>query len=305
MKLTDIQYADLAGSVISVPPLASDGASGMARAANAELIRHLEAGGVRTVMYGGNANFYNIPVSSYAKTLETLIELVSEDTWIIPSYGPDFGRAIDQVPVLRSLGFPTAMPLPSWGPYTEAGVASSLRKASDMLGKPLMLYAKTDNYLPADLAGKLVADGVVGSIKYAVVRKDPSEDAYLSALLDQMDSRHIISGIGERPVVVHFEKFGLSSFTSGSVAVAPALSNRIRLALIDGDYDEARRLRDLFMPLEDLRDGLGPARVVHDAVTLAGIADMGPLLPLQSNLNADEAVRVAPVARTLLAHNAG
>lgn len=305
MKVTDIQYADLAGSVISVPPLAWSSDNGMAREANAVLIRHLEAGGVRTIMYGGNANFYNIAISAYAKTLETLIELVSEDTWIIPSYGPDFGRAIDQLPMLRALGFPTAMPLPSSGPYTEAGLASSLRRASDMLGKPLMLYVKTDNYLPPGLIGKLVADGVVGSIKYAVVRKDPTEDAYLAALLEQMDSRHIISGIGERPVVAHFEKFGLSSFTSGSVAVAPALSNRIRLALGDGNYDEARRLRALFIPIEDLRDRLGPARVAHDAVTLAGIADMGPLMPLQSNLTADEAAQVGPVAKALFAHNAG
>lgn len=305
MKVTDIQYPDLAASVISVPPLACDGDYGMGREANSILIRHLEAGGVKTIMYGGNANFYNIPVSAYARTLETLIELVSDDTWIIPSYGPDFGRTMDQVPILRSLGFPTAMPLPSSGPCTEAGLASALRKASDMLGKPLMLYAKTDNYLPPNLVGKLIDDGVVGTIKYAVVREDPSRDAYLGALLDHVDPRRIISGIGERPVVVHFEEFGLSSFTSGSVSVAPALSNRIRLALADRNYDEARRQRALFIPIEDLRDRLGPARVVHDAVTLAGIANMGPMAPLQSNLTAEEAVEVGPVAKALLAQNGG
>jgi len=303
VKTTDVQYADLANSVISVPPMARNGDYSLARDSNAALIRHLEAGGIRTIMYGGNANFYNIPISRYAATCETLIELASDDTWIIPGIGPDYGRMVDQVPILRSLRFPTAMPLPAASLFTADGLATALRSVSDMLGKPLMFYVRQDNYLPASLIGKLVADGVVGSIKYAVVRSDPANDPYLEDLLSIIDSRRIMSGIGERPVVVHFEKFGLRSFTSGSVAVAPAVSNQIRLALARRDYDAARRLRELFLPLEDMRDRYGPARVAHDAVTLAGIAAMGPFMPLQSNLTAEEAAKVEPVAKALFAEN--
>jgi dihydrodipicolinate synthase/N-acetylneuraminate lyase len=276
----------------------------LARASHAALIRHLEAGGIRTIMYGGNANFYNIPISRYAATCETLIEIASDDTWIIPGIGPDYGRMIDQIPMLRSLQFPTAMPLPAASHFTADGLATALRSVSDMLGKPLMFYVRQDNYLPASLLGRLVGDGVVGSIKYAVVRSDPANDPYLEDLLSVIDSRRIISGIGERPVVVHFEKFGLRSFTSGSVAVAPAVSNQIRLALARQDYATARRLREFFLPLEDMRDRYGPARVVHDAVTLAAIADMGPFMPLQSNLTAGEAADVEPVAKALFAKNA-
>ncbi len=42
--------------------------------------------------------------------------------------------------------------------------------------------------------------------------------------------------------------------------------------------------RAAFLPLEDCRDAYSPIRVLHDAVTLAGIADMGPMLPMLSNL---------------------
>jgi hypothetical protein len=48
---------------------------------------------------------------------------------------------------------------------------------------------------------------------------------------------------------------------------------------------------------------MGPIRVLHDAVTLAGIADMGPILPLLSNLDAAERARVLPAAKALLAHD--
>ena len=46
--------------------------------------------------------------------------------------------------------------------------------------------------------------------------------------------------------------------------------------------EEAQRLYDAFLPLETLRDEISLIRVLHDAVTLSGIADMGPIQPLLS-----------------------
>jgi hypothetical protein len=43
--------------------------------------------------------------------------------------------------------------------------------------------------------------------------------------------------------------------------------------------------------------------VLHDAVTLAGIADMGPMLPHLSNIAADQHAAVAAAAKALLAHD--
>jgi len=63
MKTTPITSADLARSVIVVPPLCRDEKLELADAENVRLIRHLEGGGVRILLYGGNANLYNIAVS--------------------------------------------------------------------------------------------------------------------------------------------------------------------------------------------------------------------------------------------------
>ena len=38
-----------------------------------------------------------------------------------------------------------------------------------------------------------------------------------------------------------------------------------------------------FLPLEELRNGHGPIAVLHDAVGLADVAQMGPILPMLSN----------------------
>ena len=52
----------------------------------------------------------------------------------------------------------------------------------------------------------------------------------------------------------------------------------------DKDWTRAEELRAQFMPLEDLRDGWEPARVLHHATELAGIAPTGPIPPYTSPL---------------------
>jgi dihydrodipicolinate synthase/N-acetylneuraminate lyase len=173
--------------VLSVPPLARNADLTLNRDANRALIRHLEAGGVRTLMYGGNANFYHLATSEYAATLDFLEEAAGADSWVIPSAGADFGKLMDQARILRGRRFPTAMALPFGHPSNDAGVAVALRKFAEALGKPVIAYVKGLNYLEPATLGALVRDGVVCAIKYAIVRDDPSKDAYLSELVQEVD----------------------------------------------------------------------------------------------------------------------
>lgn len=300
MKTTPVTAADLQRSVIAVPPLARKPDLSLDTEANKALLRHLEQGGVRNVMYGGNANFYNVAVSEYARLVDFLAEAAGDDTWVLPSAGPDYGKLIDQAAILRSRAFPTAMLLPMSFPYTDAGLADGIRRFSDALGKPVVVYLKSAGYLAPRTVASLVEEGRIVALKYAVVRDDPADDPYLSALLAAVDSRWLVSGIGERPAITHFRQFGLKSFTSGSVCVAPRGSMRLLRLLHEGRFDEAEQVRARYLGLEDYRDEISPIRVLHDAVTLAGVADMGPMLPLLTGLSAAERERVAPVARALL-----
>jgi dihydrodipicolinate synthase/N-acetylneuraminate lyase len=139
----------------------------------------------------------------------------------------------------------------------------------------------------------------VSAIKYAVVRDQPEVDAYLSELVQEVDRTIVFSGIGERPAVIHLRDFELGGFTSGSVCVGPNGSTHILAALKRGDWDGAEKLRANYIPLEDLRDGYSPIRVLHEAVTLAGIANMGPMLPALSNIDAELSVKVKGAASEL------
>ena len=279
MKTTPVTPADLAASVLSVPPLARNANFALDKAENVKLLNHLRGGGVRTFMYGGNANLYNIGVSELRSLAEMLLEIARDDDWVIPSVGSDFGKAMDQVAVMRDLPFPTVMLLPHKAQSTPAGVAIGIRKLADAYGKPVIAYVKDEGYVEAADMGRLVKDGAVCAIKYAIVRDNPKDDAFLSELVNCVDRGKIISGIGERPAIDHLTKFGLQAFTSGSVCIAPGLSMALLRAIKRNDLKEAERIRALFIALEDQRDKHSPLRVLHDAVRLAGIANTGPMQP--------------------------
>jgi len=283
MKTTPVCPADLSASVLSVPPLARRADLTIDPAQNTRLLDHLRAGGVRTFMYGGNANFYNIGCNELRTLVELLIKLSRDGDWIIPSVGSDYGKAHDQLIMLRDYPFPTAMVLPHKAQSTPAGVATGIRKLAEAYGKPVIAYVKDEGYVEAADMGRLAKDGVICAIKYAIVRDDPSKDTFLGDLVNAVDRNIVISGIGERPAIDHLTKFGLRAFTSGSVCVAPGLSMSLLRAIKRGDMAEASRLRALFIPLEDQRDTHSPLRVLHDAVRLAGISDTGPMLPYLSN----------------------
>ncbi|HYC36194.1 MAG TPA: dihydrodipicolinate synthase family protein [Usitatibacter sp.] len=303
MKTTPVTAADLSASVIAVPPLARRADLALAPEPNRALVRHLEAGGVSTLMYGGNANFYHLPLSDYAATLDFIAEAAADKTWVIPSAGADYGKLMDQAGVLRGRSFPTAMGLPAALPANDSGVATALRRFADRLGKPIVAYVKAMGYIEPRTLATLARDGVICAIKYAIVRDDPAKDAYLAELVQQVDRSLIVSGIGERPAIVHWRDFGLRAFTSGSVCVAPRGSTRILQRLKAGDYAGAEKLRAAYLALEDQRDARGPIRVLHDAVSLAGIADMGPVLPMLANLDDAEKPAVKAAAAALLQHD--
>ncbi len=302
---TTITTADLHASVISVPPLCRDADLKPDAAENAKLIRHIEAGGVSTLLYGGNANFYNIALSEYEAVLDQLEAAAAPETLIVPSVGPYFGTAMDQAAILAKKNFPTAMLLPTVAVSSPQGVQAAVLKIVEKYGKPVVLYIKDQGYVTLDVVKTLVAAGAISWIKYAVVREDPAEDDLLAGLVQTVDPQLIVSGIGEQPAIVHWQKFGVQAYTSGCVCVAPRRSQEMLLALQAGDFAKAETIRERYTALETLRNAHGPIPVLHHAVALAGIAETGPALPLMKNLGDELLTEIQPAAEELLAWNRG
>jgi dihydrodipicolinate synthase/N-acetylneuraminate lyase len=300
MKTSPVTPADLRSSVIAVPPLCRNADLTLNAAENKKLIDHMYAGGIRTLLYGGNANLYNIALSEYDTLLNMLQELAPEDLWMVPSIGPMYGTAMDQAAILKEHKFPTAMLLPTLFPSKPAGVATAVRHLAEKAGMKLVLYIKDESYITPELAASLVNDGLISWIKYAVVKPNPADDLYLTRLVSMVNPELIVSGIGEQPAIIHLRDFGITGFTAGCVCIAPRLSMDLLRAIDAKDYDRAEQIREIFRPLEDERNAHSPILVLHHAVSLAGIAQTGPTLPLLTELPDELLPGIEAAAKALL-----
>jgi len=301
--------ADLNG-VYAVPPLPRhrDERRTLDFGAAEVIARHIEAGGITRFLYGGNAFLYHVSLDEFAALTDWLAGF-PPSRWPIPSIGPSFGRAIDQARLLRKHSFPAVMMLPCADPRDARGLEAGMREIVHAAGTPLILYLKSDDAFGADreegldAVGRLLDDGTAISIKYAVVRPDPNDDPYLDGLLKRVDRRRVISGMGERPAIEHLRDYKLGGLTTGSGCIAPRSCQTLFEAAAAGDWRRATECRSAFMPLEDLRDLWGPARVLHHATELSGLASTGPIPPYVSALSGEQLEQLAPVARALLDHD--
>jgi dihydrodipicolinate synthase/N-acetylneuraminate lyase len=297
---------DLQG-VFAVPPLArkSSAQQEIDFEQNNLIVNHIRKGGISRLLYGGNAFLYHLTLTECEQLIEWLSDYARELS-VIPSAGPAFGRAMDQARLLRRYPFACVMMLPCGDPRNAAGLERGYRRVADAAQMPLFLYLKdetnlgTDRAAGLDVVARLVNDGVCLGIKYAVTRSDPDHDSYLEALLERVDHRLVISGIGERPAVAHLRKWKLPGFTTGSGCLAPRLSQSLFEACLAEDFETAEKLRAKFIPLEDLRDAWGPARVLHAATDLSGIANPGEVPPYLSDLQESQKHLLAPVVHELI-----
>lgn len=300
MDLRPVTAARLASSVIAVPPLARHPDRRWNHAANSRLINHMEAGGISILLYGGNAVLGHVGIGEYGELLGELSRQVADSTLVIPSVGPGYGQLLEQARLLRDHGFPTAMLLPTRDPTTPAGIERAIAGFVAEFGRPAVLYLKAEETIDVPGVRRLKDAGLLAFIKYAVPRPDPTVDRFLSALIDAVGADFLVSGMGEQPAIPHLRSFHLAGFTAGCVCLAPRLSQSLLRALQSGDFDRVESLRQRLLPLEHLRDSLSPVRVLHEAIGLAGLAEMGPITPPLSPLGEGERRAVAAAATELL-----
>lgn len=279
--MTELQPADFKRSVVAVPPIALHADLGVNVEANAALVRHILAGGVDILLYGGNANLYHFGLAAYAEAL-AMMRAVGERAGIITSIGPDFGKMLDQAPLVERSGLRNVMLLPVAFPSDSHGVGDGIRRIAARLGFGVILYLKRDMYIRPEVLEKLVAEGAVRFVKYAVERPDPADDPYLDAVLAAIGRDLVASGMGETPVADHVGRRAVATYTSGAVCIAPAAALDLLALYRAGRLVEAEAAIQPFLAFERIRAQLGGIQVLHSGITASGIADMGPMMPMVS-----------------------
>ncbi|HEY9278838.1 MAG TPA: dihydrodipicolinate synthase family protein [Eoetvoesiella sp.] len=291
---------DFKSSVVAAPPIALTSDFEIAYDQNAALTRHIESGGARILLYGGNANLYHYGQRLYRDALKMMHAFQTERTSVITSIGPDFGKMLDQTKAVREIGLKNVMLLPMAFPADSAGVANGARRVANELGFGVILYIKDENYVHPDELARLIREGVVRFVKYAVDREDPVNDSYLDSILAEVGTDVVASGMGEVPIADHLARRKLATFTSGAVCIAPAAAMELLSLHKSGDTERAEQLAEPFLEFQQLCCRIGSMKVLHDGVSISGVADMGPLLPMVSNITAAEKPEVQKVITGLL-----
>ena len=142
---TSINFPDDFRGVFAVPPLCREDSSSRAIdfAQNALVVEHIRKGGITRLIYGGNAFLYHTTLDEYAWLVDWAAGL-ENDLWVIPSLGPSFGRAIDQLLSIRAFNFPCAMVLPCNDPRDAKGLEEGYRQIAEAAETKLLLYLKDE-----------------------------------------------------------------------------------------------------------------------------------------------------------------
>ena len=287
----------LAGSVIAEPPLALRPDFEVAHEVNIRLAGRLRAAGIAPLLYGGNANLFSQSLAQYAQAVEVMQE-VAEYGPVIAGIGPDLGKMLDQAGLIERAGIRNVMLLPLHYPADTHGTGDGVRRIAERLGFGVMVDLCRDNYLRPVTLSKLSDEGAVHLVRYSVPRANPEDDAYLDRVIEVMGRDRVISGLGEAAALDHIGKRRLPAYMSGAAALVPEAVLRLRDALRH-DLGAARRMLVPFLEFDRLRQALGPIQVLHDAVSVAGIAEMGPQIPMLSPVKAkfrdDLEAAVAPL----------
>ncbi len=288
-------------SVVALPPLARAQDLALSPEQNQRLIRSIEAGGIRVLLYGSNALLQHLRPSEYAPLLAMLEQIAGPDTVVIPSIGPSHGLMMEQLEVLRGTSFPTVHILPPADAVTASGFERAVGEITSQLERPAVLAVTDPGVLTPPILRRLVNAGQVSFILYQVELDEPASDPLLQELVDTIDPRFIVSGLGEQVAIVHFREFGVGGFASGCACVASRLSQCFLETMRRGEWAEAEEIRGIFRPLEELRRKQSPVSVLHEALTFAGIAEMGPIPAMLTPVNERYLSRVREAAQTLLA----
>ncbi len=298
MKKTEITAADLIGSIIALPPIArlADGSPNLSE--NRRINDWLRSAGVSSFMYGGVANLFNVSLRAYGPLLDMVEGMAATDDWVVPAIGPDFGKASDQIDILRERDFPTAVLLP-FSPVMQSGTATGIRRLSDRFGKPLIVFFKSSDYIGVEDAAALVNDGVLCALEYGIAPDADGKMPFLEELVQRTgDASRILDGAGEKSIPAT-SMYGVKAYTSGSGIIAPHLSMSILAEIRNGNRARAAQLAEIFLPFEKVRGAISPIPVLHDGVGLAGIADVGAIGPFFAGVKPGEQteqVRDAAVA---------
>lgn len=241
-----------------------------------------EAGAELFIPCGNTGEYYALSHEERADVVAATVRAAGDDATIVAGAGGSVPTVANLADRYEAAGVDALMIMDLSHTYVHRdGVVDYFEAVADRTDLGIVVYKRSPIITMDALAAIADIDNVVG-VKYAI-----NDVAGFTTARERLpDDFVLVNGIAERfgPA---FALEGAEGFTTGIGNFVPGATLALQEAIVAEDWAEARRIRDIVKPFEDLRaeaatpDGFSAANnvpAVKFAMDLAGF-NGGPVRP--------------------------
>jgi 4-hydroxy-tetrahydrodipicolinate synthase len=228
---------------------------------------HLSERGIRTFLAVANiSEYHSLSGAERVDVARTAVDALPSEACVLGGVGGPTGDACELVGAYESAGIDAIMVMPPDHTYVhEAGLLAYYRELAGASGLPLVPYVRGFTPSVDFLADMTRLDGVVG-IKYAL--EDPVK---LGAAVEAgADDVVWACGLAE-PYAVSFWAEGAEGFSAGVSNFRPEVGLALYDALVAGDWERARALRNTCLPFQHFRGRAGTDNDIPGALSVPAV----------------------------------
>lgn len=229
-----------------------------------ENARTLYDSGIRTFLASANiSEYHSLSQDERVEVTRSIVDALPSDACVLAGVGGSTSEAQELIESYDRIGVDAMMIMPPDHSYIhEQGLIRYYEKLDAVAEAPLVPYVKGFDPSISYLRDLTHVDGVVG-IKYAL------EDAVkLGAAVDAgADDVVWVDGLAE-PFAVSFWTEGIEGFSAGVSNFRPEIGLELFEALTAEDWERARRLRNICLPYQNLREETGQNNTIGGAISV-------------------------------------
>lgn len=224
----------------------------------------LHESGINSFLATANiSEYHSLSQSERTEVARTAVESLPSDACVLGGVGGSTPDAHELVRAYETIGVDAAMVMPPDHTYLhEQGLLRYYEKISEGVDLPLVPYVKGFDPSVEYLTELTRLDEVIG-IKYAL--KDPIK---LGNGIEAGDDNVVwVNGLAE-PFAVSFWAEGAEGFSAGISNFRPEIGLALFDALKKNDWERARKLRNVCLPYQHLREGTGRDNTIGGAISV-------------------------------------
>ena len=220
--------------------------------------------GVRTFLASANiSEYHSLSQDERVDVTASIVDALPSDACVLAGVGGSTSNAQQLIEAYDRVGVDGMMIMPPDHSYIhERGLIRYYEELGAVTETPLVPYVKGFHPSADYLRDLTHVDGVVG-IKYAI--EDPVKLG--AAAATGADDVVWVNGLAE-PFAVAFWNEGIEGFSAGVSNFRPEVGLELFDALTAENWERARRIRNIALPYQNLRDGTGEDNTIASAISV-------------------------------------